>query len=250
MSNSGIIRAFHTHEKEADFLARQRDAQATMLYTPNYLKEGHFLLGNKASAVGTITAGMVQPAVKLLQFASMQAKKSYTGGVLGHYVAFVPDGEKVLISMGASLRANFVEAEDPHEAPGLSRPFLPFPYTFSSEPSAKKTTWLTSSGPRLYVPLALPFFTATCRILRSARLRRRSSAFVHPWPCAAPAPGAHGSLYSSTARVFGRDGSVAAQHAAACRRHDDEARARCVELLSESAVGERRGWGDGNLAAL
>ena len=83
-----------------------------MLYNTNYLKEGYFLLGNKAAAVGTITADMTQPAVKLMQYASMPAKQSYTGGVLGHYFVFLPEGEKVTISTGAPMRANFAEAED------------------------------------------------------------------------------------------------------------------------------------------
>ena len=74
----------------------------------NFVGEGRFLIPNKASLIGTIGVEE-EPAVKMLQVASSEMKKTYSAGVSGHYFVF---GQEPLFSTGEPMRANFKEAED------------------------------------------------------------------------------------------------------------------------------------------
>ena len=75
----------------------------------NLIAPGLLLIPNKASVIGVVTVHDTEMSVKVVQFASVEAKKVYPAGVLAHYFVF---GEDVRVSTGGLLRANFTEAED------------------------------------------------------------------------------------------------------------------------------------------
>ena len=75
----------------------------------SYIAPGRILIPNKASVVPLI--GVEEdPSIKVLQIASVFAKKTYSvPGVLAHYIVF---GSDKIISTGEPMRVNFDAAED------------------------------------------------------------------------------------------------------------------------------------------